>query len=256
MRTIVILRSIVAACLWLSFTPSLTAQVITYGSNLIVNPGAESGSDLGGGQSAISGWAIASGPVGTDGFTGQSWFTTGGVFPTYNSPGPLPLSTRGNIFFYGGNSSTISGARQTASSPSLALVGDIDAGRAAYDLNGWLGGYSTQEDNAVLGLLFLNASGGAVGTAAIGPVTAADRSGVTGMLFRQTKGIVPVGTRSIQITLTMTRLEGINNDGYADNLSLILTPVPEPSSTALIGMAFGASRLIATWRRRAAARKN
>jgi hypothetical protein len=42
-----------------------------------------------------------------------------------------------------------------------------------YTLAGWLGGYSSQADHAVLDLTFENSKGKAIATYAIGPVTEA-----------------------------------------------------------------------------------
>ena len=58
---------------------------------------------------------------------------------------------------------------------------------------------------------------------ALAPVLAADRSTTTGLLRRSATGPVPVGTRSILVGLDLLRLSpGSYNDGYADDLSLIL----------------------------------
>ena len=43
-------------------------------------------------------------------------------------------------------------------------------------------------------------------------------------------GPVPPGTRTIWATLTAVRVNGAYNDGYADDLSIVL---PEPSAAAL-----------------------
>jgi hypothetical protein len=53
-------------------------------------------------------------------------------------------------------------------------------------------------------------------------VTAQDRHEVTGLLPRTTNGRVPRGTRSVLIMLTMTRKAGSYDDGFADNLRLVL----------------------------------
>jgi hypothetical protein len=86
-----------------------------------------------------------------------------------------------------------------------------------------------------------------VGSASIGPVTNVDRSELSGLLFESTDGLVPVGTRSIDLTLLLSRVDGTYNDGYADNLSLVLTAgeisvpttVPEPGTYALLLGGFG-----------------
>jgi hypothetical protein len=113
----------------------------------------------------------------------------------------------------------------------------IDSGNATFNLSAFLGGFSSQEDNASLSAIFRNSGGTGLGTFSIGPVTAANRGNTTGLLARSTTGTVPIGTRDILVTLSMTRFSGTANDGYADNLSLVLTDntpaatsVPEPSS--------------------------
>ncbi len=75
----------------------------------------------------------------------------------------------------------------------------------------------------MLTVTFRNAGAASIGSASIGPVTAADRANATGMLLRAAGGAVPVGTRTIDVVLQMTRLSGSYNDGYADDLSLVLS---------------------------------
>jgi hypothetical protein len=60
--------------------------------------------------------------------------------------------------------------------------------------------------------------------ASIGPVTAADRSDQTGLLERIHAGTLPAGTRIVEIEVLFRKDTGSNNDGYADNISLVLTP--------------------------------
>lgn len=150
-------------------------------------------------------------------FTAHKYNATG-TRPNPTSPGP---SDRRENFFAGGPSNASSSAAQSIDVSADAAA--IDAGEMAYDLSGYLGGWQSQEDNAVLKITFKGAGGEVLGTASIGPVTAADRGSVTGMVARNTSGRVPVGTRQIDVLLQMTRTEGDYNDGYADNLSLVLT---------------------------------
>ncbi len=106
-------------------------------------------------------------------------------------------------------------------------AGTIDAGSTSYNLDGWLGGYLSQSDNAKVTVTFRNAAGTVLaGKGQIGPVTPTDRGGVTGLLRRSFSGVVPVGARSADVVVTATRSGGTNNDGYADSLSLTLTPPP------------------------------
>ena len=60
-----------------------------------------------------------------------------------------------------------------------------------------------------------------LGGNSIGPVTPADRSNVTGLLFRIVNSAVPPTATGAVVTLTMTRASNTFNDGYADSLSLI-----------------------------------
>jgi hypothetical protein len=102
-----------------------------------------------------------------------------------------------------------------------ALAATIDQ-KATYTMSGYFGGFASQGDFADLAIRFLSATGNQLGTAHIGDVTPQDRHEVTGLLLRSASGLVPVGTRSIDVVLTMTRASGSYNDGYADNVSLML----------------------------------
>ena len=51
------------------------------------------------------------------------------------------------------------------------------------------------------------------------------------------------GTRQIEVRLLAARNTGTNNDGYFDSLSLTTFAVPEPSSTALLGLGLSAMLL-------------
>ncbi len=139
-----------------------------------------------------------------------------------------PANTGAN-FFAGGPNNAQSSATQTVNVASQAAA--IDTGTLSYDLSGWLGGFSSQNDNATLTVTFENASGSVLGTANIGPVLAADRNDETELLYRNADGAVPVGTRQIVVLLTMTRTDGAYNDGYADDLSFVFGPANSTSLT-------------------------
>jgi hypothetical protein len=85
---------------------------------------------------------------------------------------------------------------------------------------------------------FLDESSISLGMLTIGPVTEPDRDGVTTLLFRSISGGVPEGTRSIEVQMDATRFEGAYDDGYADNLSLVMSgggpAVPEPATITLL----------------------
>jgi len=80
----------------------------------------------------------------------------------------------------------------------------IDVGTASYNLSGWLGGYSTQDGRADVVATFLYASSASVGSAQIGPVTAADRGYVLEFLQRSAVGTIPADTRSVRVDVNFT----------------------------------------------------
>ena len=181
--------------------------------NLIQNGDAEStppGPTTDAAQATIPSWNT-DGQIAVTSYAGGA----GDLSPT--TPGP---TNRGNNYFAGGPNNASSKMTQTVDLSSYAAA--IDAGTQPYTLDGWLGGYSTQNDNAAVTVTFQNASGGSLGTATIGPVLAADRGGVSELVERSTSGNVPTGTRKMLVTVTFTRTDGAYNDGALDNLSFVL----------------------------------
>jgi hypothetical protein len=191
--------------------PALCAIAGTlFGRNLIVNGDAEA-------------WVHASGA--TYG-TPAGWTTTGSfTVVAYGAPGGYPKDSspgspqRGKAFFSGGHA-PLSTASQTISLAAAANV--IDAGRVRFALSGWLGGYDGQSDNMRVAVRFVRAAGETLATVSLPPVLARDRQGVTGMLHRTADGIVPRGTRSAYVLVTSAGVDGLANDGYSDDISLVL----------------------------------
>jgi hypothetical protein len=165
-----------------------------------------------------------------------------------SSPGPVD---RGLNYFYGGPNNAFSSATQGIDLSSAAT--QIDAGSVSYNLSGWLGGLTNQYDDAVLTATFLNASGGVLGTSSIGPVAAEERGDTTGLLYEEASGVLPSGTRTVSVELLMTRYYGSDNDGLADNLSFVVTPVPEPASLTILISALLGLGVVYLRRRRATA---
>ncbi len=183
------------------------------GGNLIVNGNAEQGQCAADSSTVIS-------PI-------TGWTPTGNITPIQYaaSNGDLNATTpgpgdAGKCYFWGGPSNPASSMTQKISVASFAT--QIDSKTVMYDLSAWLGGYADQNDNAVLSIQFLDTTGKVLGTAQVGPVMAADRNDTSELLPRATSGAVPASTRAIQVTLTMTRTDGSDNDGLADDLSLLL----------------------------------
>jgi hypothetical protein len=201
------------------------APVQGSGNNLIVNGDAESGAGTADGSTPVTtipDWAAAGN------FDVVNYGASGG-YPVATDPGP---DNRGKNFFAGGPEDAVSTGTQLIDISQMAAV--LDGGNTSYTLSAYLGGYQDQDDNAVLSIQFQDANGKALGQAQIGPVMAADRNNATGLLPRATQGKVPTGTRKILVTLTMTRVSGSANDGYADNLSLTLGGTSSAASFSIV----------------------
>ncbi len=179
-------------------------------ANLLQNPGAEAG------PGSPDGVVIDAPP---------SWTTTASFTATQYGATGFPTTAQsasiggGSNFFAGGNTAL---ATATQTVDVSAARSQIDAGTQPATLSGYLGGFASQTDTMSVTATYLGASGNSLGSLRIGPVTAADRGGQTALLRRVASGTIPVGTRSIRVVMTATRLEGTSNDGYADNISLTL----------------------------------
>ena len=92
--------------------------------------------------------------------------------PTPTSPGP---KHRGANFFAGGPNDTSNTIVAAADGEAAPYATAIAGGQVGFTLDGYLGGYYTQEDTASVEVDFKDKHGGVVGTATIGPVSASDR---------------------------------------------------------------------------------
>ena len=221
----------------LALEPCQAQASIPFNQNLIINGDAESGS--GGNGSTL---LPIPGFTTTGNFT-VTQYTAGGGFPSITDPGPV---NRGSNFFSGGVGNASSSATQQIDISNASTL--VDTGNITFELSAYLGGFSSQRDNAILNVNFLDVSNDLLGNASIGPVTNSDRNNLTALMLSSTTGFIPMGTRFIDVSLTMSRLDGSYNDGYADNLSLALRPVPVPPAALL--MASGLSALFVGFQRR------
>jgi hypothetical protein len=179
------------------------------GTNLIVNGGAEAGKA-----------ATDSTLVDIPGWTREGNFQVmaygAGGCPSLTDPGP---KDRGNNFFFGGPSNPASSASQTIDVSTLSSV--LAKGTVTFSLSAYLGGYESQKDHTALLVSFRDRAGRTLLTVTLGPVTAAQRKGITGLLPVSKTGRVPAGTQTVVIFMKMVRTDGSDNDGSADNLSLV-----------------------------------
>ena len=181
------------------------------GQNLVVNGDAEAGPGLPQKNSTnVPGWTT------TGHFTAVNYGHDD--YPSLVSPG---ATDRGKNLFSGGTSDPISTASQSIDVTPLAA--SIDGGQIKYAFSAWIGGFSSQADYAVVAATFYGSTHARVGGVTLGPVTAANRQGLTALLRRVADGVLPAGTRSIGVKVTATRFEGSANDGYTDNISLVLS---------------------------------
>ncbi|MET9553006.1 phosphoesterase [Streptomyces sp. NPDC006645] len=185
--------------------------------NLLVNGDAEKGS---GGTAEpverVVGWGVRQGAPAIVGYD------VGEGYPTPADPGPG--GGAGARFFSGGNSPLTTLVQEVAL-PAAGSTGHgaVDAGRVRYVLSGWLGGYAGQEDGVRLSVEFRDRAGTPLALSVLGPVTAGERGGATGLLERRAEAAVPPGARSARVQLSFTRSGGgTSNDGYADAISLSL----------------------------------
>ena len=199
--------------LWASLSATSSfAAATTLGSNLIVNGDAEAGT---------AGWTAFDGvtPLGT---------------ATYAPPVFLyPDAPHGTQMFVGGPGGLAAGFQTTDVSD---LAAAIDAHRIGFNLTAYLGGVGDQEDNALLYVSFLDATGMELAHTELGPVYLDLRDNLTVLGGFRTEGELPSGTRSLQFTLSMDAPDGDSSGAFADNLGFTLNaaPVPEPAPWVLM----------------------
>jgi len=194
--------------------------------NLIQNPGAEQ-------PAAPATEAEHAAPTGWEtspNFTVMAYARLG--FP------PMSVSDAiggGSNFFAGGPGPAEAESVATQFVDFSGAATEIDAGHVRASLSAYLGGKGSQPDGATVSVTFKSEAlgdGTQLGSPlTVGPVTPADRGNETTLLKREASATVPAGARSAVVTITATRAEGSYNDGYADNVSLVLgeTPPPPPS---------------------------
>ena len=161
------------------------------GSNLLVNPGAMTGavSQQGWDAVTIPGWQVRQGlptvvRYGTPGFPGRADAGTQG---------------RGQRLFAGGAGGPAVLAQQVALRTGAGRA--VPAG-TRFRISGWLGG--TVVSKAELEVVFLSATGRALGESRIGPVGGTGDASHPDFGFRQRSGLVPAGTRSAEAELYLT----------------------------------------------------
>ena len=185
--------------------------------NLVQNPGAEQpaapASDTG--VAPPTGWSPSPGftvmAYGRTGFPSTSVGDGIGGGTNFFAGGPGVAIQRG-----GTSSSTSRGPRRRSTPATCA--------RASAPTSAGSPARATRRASPSRSAPIALGDGGQLGAPlTIGPVTPGDRNNVTTLLRRDASVTVPAGARSVLISITATRTDGAYNDGYADNVSLVLT---------------------------------
>jgi len=171
----------------------------------------------------------------TGAFVGMpGWAVKGGQFTVvpYNAPGGFPSvptdtvpANHGANFLAGGVALASTGYTYAFLAP---FTDSLRANTTNFLLSADLGGFGTQLDNARVTAQFLNNTFSPIGPlVTIGPVSPAQRGNHTGFVHVSATGVVPGGSVVAEVDVIMERdpsCVGCYNDGYADNISLVLLP--------------------------------
>jgi len=179
------------------------------GANLIYNPGNDLALDNG----EIAGW---------EEIVGTNWTT--------RSSSPSPED--GSAYFFAGAGAT---AELSQTINVSAYGGTIDLGIQQFDFSGYISSFRTGGDTTQIIVEYQDASGTVLDSYDSGAIYAPYNVGDAWDLLTDSR-LAASGTRQIEIHLIADRFAGTNNDGYFDSLELTTFAVPEPSSTALLGL--------------------
>ena len=134
----------------------------------------------------------------------------------------LSFSDRGRCYFWG-QVSNLTSMWQTVNMIGSIDFYLIDTHTVWFNFSTWLGGYSTQDDNAQVLITFFDQTNQKVGNSTtLGPVSAAQRGGITSLIFQQASGLIPIGARSFIVIVTLTCVSPQDNDGLIDNIAVVL----------------------------------
>ncbi|WP_051777641.1 hypothetical protein [Streptomyces violaceorubidus] len=208
--------------------------------NLVSNPGAEDyASDI---------WFGAPGdgavPVPDCWLSASALPAPRAVAESYaQSPSAYPPARPGSRVFWGGHDpeNAIAGVATTQTQPiDLSPLGDVSG--KPFKLSGLIGGYATQNDNAVVSATFQNADGKTLTAASIGPVKANQRGSVSKLVPLAWYGNVPKGAAKVTLKITLTAVNsGADSNGEADDLSLVIGDSTKPSGPILQTLPYDAS---------------
>ncbi len=194
-----------------------TLPQLALGKNLVFNGDAEftRGFDDATPDQYCSGWEDRDGD-------GMSVMRYGAL----STPPAQSPADRGDNFFIGG----IIGESTMSQRIDLSEIGPlVESGRVAYDFSGWLGGWANQNDRSDLLLRFLDVDGEEISLVVLPGPLAAERNNRTSLVRREAEGILPADTKAVEVVLHAKRAgTSGDNDGFADNISLIFSATGKP----------------------------
>jgi hypothetical protein len=193
------------------------------GENLLVNPGAESGTEA----AAEEGQAPPP----------RGWAATGAM--TVGDYGAAGMPSTAHAESIGGGTKLFRGGACEIGTPCASSAGQefdvsssassIDAGSVSAELSALIGGRDGDDDAGRVRLVFIAADSGRLGDPVeLGPVTPADRAGQTKLLPRSAQRTLPAGTRRLRVTLLAEGGDGEELDAFFDNVVLRLGGTSQP----------------------------
>jgi len=108
----------------------------------------------------------------------------------------------------------------------------IEEGRVTATLSAYIGGWGTHADDLTVTAVFRDELLNDVAVFSIGPVSNADRDNDSRLLYRCATINVPTNAVTAEVVITARRIVGSYNDGYVDNISLVLERTDCPSDRA------------------------
>lgn len=143
--------------------------------------------------------------------------------PIHLTPAVSQRIGGGRNYFAGGRAGISPAiAQQNIFLNEHAPIDVIEEGVVRATLSADIGGFVTQPDNARVIVIFRDELLNDVGTMTIGPVTNIDRGNISMLHRRCTSALVPREAVTAEVRLSMHRWIGPYNDGYIDNVSLVL----------------------------------
>jgi hypothetical protein len=179
------------------------------------------------------------------------WVSNGGTIATYlYSQGYTSINVPPSPGLRYGTGQLGTASTTTVQTIDLVLEGftaaELDSS-LSYDLSGYFSSYLSQNDNTAITANFLDSVGGTLlgSSASIGGLAFVSALGtapnIDGIANHRdwgqdaTTGVIPFGTRAVEIRLLTTRLAGSAADGYVDLVDFQV--VPEPATYLVCGLA-------------------